>query len=291
MRKVEASVARFSRNDSQDIVQEALLRAVRHGVDCDAEPWLKTVARRIAIDRARAAREVVGLTDADVDASMSSNHGNPEAVLLANETLDLIRKALRAMPARYRDALLTYVEEQETAGVARRLGISNNATWTLLSRARARLRKELHRVGYAAGVFAFRFQRWSENATTAVASVGVAATVALSNAPAPVQDVTPPRIAAPIEAPAPARAPVAVPPPLQTAKPRPSSEPAPPAIEDALPAETPNAQTVARYEVHSCTPLPELGVEVEIVEEQRSLLGELLQIVPEPLRVIDQPDC
>jgi hypothetical protein len=32
MRRVEASVARFSRNDSADIVQEALLRAVRHGV-------------------------------------------------------------------------------------------------------------------------------------------------------------------------------------------------------------------------------------------------------------------
>jgi hypothetical protein len=58
-----------------------------------------------------------------------------------------------------------------------------------------------------------------------------------------------------------------------------------------LPAETPHAQTVARYEVHSCTPLPELGVEVEIAEEQRSLLGELLQTLPEALRVIDQPDC
>ena len=288
IRRVESSVARFSRNDAPDIVQEALVRAVRHGVECDAEPWLKTVARRIAIDRARAAREVVALSEIE-DASTSSIHGDPEAVFLANETLDLVRKALLSMPARYRDALLAYVEDQETGAVARRFGISSSATWTLLCRARARLRKDLDRVGYEAGFFAFRFQRWSEEAATAVATVGVAVGVALSPVPASTPDVPPqPRTTATVAVPAHSPTPVVTSKPKVVAS---AVETTPSVLAKPSPVESKDERRVARYELHSCAPLLTIGVKVEVVEEQQSLIGGLIKTLPEPLRVIDQPDC
>jgi len=175
---VRGSVARFSRNDSQDIVQEALTRAVAHDVRGNLEPWLKTVSRRIAIDNARRAREfAIGAGD-DVDKVSATHAQSPEDVVLNNEGVGMIRRAMRSLPVRYRDALVAYSQDGDNSAVAAHFGISPNATCSLLSRARARLRAELDRVGYACGGVALKLQRWHREVATAAAGACFVAVVA-----------------------------------------------------------------------------------------------------------------
>lgn len=129
------------------------------------------MARRIAIDNARRRREYANGSAGDIDRLSSRTAVSPEDVVVANEGVGLIRKALRSLPSRYRDALVTYSEHRDNSAVAARLGVSDNAVGSLLCRARMRLREELDRVGYAASALAFRFHRVSDIAATATAAV------------------------------------------------------------------------------------------------------------------------
>jgi len=179
--RVHGSVNRFSRNDSEDFVQEALTRAVARNVSGDLEPWLRTVSRRIAVDNSRKAREyAVGGAD-EVDVIGSRHAQSPEDVVLNNEGVGLIRRAMRSLPARYRDALIEYSQHGENTAVSTHLGLSSNATCSLLSRARARLREELDRVGYAFGSVALKMQRWHREVATAAAGAAFVAVVASSS--------------------------------------------------------------------------------------------------------------
>jgi len=194
--RVHASVARFSRNDSQDLVQEALARAVKHDVRGNLEPWLKTVSRRIAIDNARKAREIASGAADDVDTLTPHSSRGPEDIVLSNEGVGLIRRAMRSLPGRYRDALVAYSEQRDNAAVAERFGLSANATCSLLSRARSRLREELGRVGYAFGGICLKLQRWQhEVATAAAAACFVVVVAASSSAAQPLRFVTTARVA------------------------------------------------------------------------------------------------
>jgi RNA polymerase sigma factor (sigma-70 family) len=200
---VRGSVARFSSNDSQDIVQEALTRAVAHDVRGNLEPWLRTVSRRIAIDNARRAREyAIGAAD-DVDKVFSPGSQSPEDIVLNNEGVGMIRRAMRSLPVRYRDALLAYSQEGDNGAVAEHFGISSNATCSLLCRARSRLREELDRVGYAFGAAAMKLQRWHREVATAAAGACFVAVVAGSSGA-----VATPAAHEPVPAPAVAAAPV-----------------------------------------------------------------------------------
>src|SRR5712692_10612458 len=90
---VRSSVARFSRDDAHDIAQEAIARAIRHNVGGNLEPWLKTVARRIAIDNARRRREYASGDAADVERLARPDARTPEDVIVNNESVGLIRRA------------------------------------------------------------------------------------------------------------------------------------------------------------------------------------------------------
>lgn len=179
MRNVRASVARFSRNDADDIVQEAMTRAVRRGVECDAEPWLRIVARRIATDHSRRAREFASEA-ADLERASGTVTSSPEDIVVANDSVGVIRRALNALPTRYRDALVTYADGQDHTQLAERFDLSPSATWSLLCRARARLRQELDRVGYAAAFFGFRIQRLVGDLSTAGAVTCIAISAAVA---------------------------------------------------------------------------------------------------------------
>jgi RNA polymerase sigma factor (sigma-70 family) len=196
---VRSSVARFSRNDSQDLVQEAMARALRHNVTGNLEPWLKTVSRRIATDNSRRAREYATGGAAEVERLIPPAATTPEDVVINNESVGLIRRAMHSLPARYSDALVAYADERENGAVAARLGISSNATGSLLCRARARLRQELDRVGYAFGAVVMKLQRWNHEVATATAVACFVGAVALSGGPAAsAVHVTPaPAVAAP----------------------------------------------------------------------------------------------
>lgn len=291
MRNVRASVARFSRNDADDIVQEAMTRAVRHGKDCDAEPWLRVVARRIATDHSRRAREFPS-EPADIERASRTFASSPEEVVVANDSVGVIRRALDALPTRYRDALVTYAEEQDHAQLAERFDLSPNATWSLLCRARARLRQELNRVGYAAAGVAFRVQQLLGDlaAAGAVSCIAIGAAVV-----GPVAADAAERRIAPV-----AESAVTVsqqsatrtvraaltPPPARTPVTTEVKKVAKEAIERA---------TIARYEVQPCAPKGRpllVGPHVSIVDDGRaSVVGRLVERLPEPLRTMEDTGC
>jgi RNA polymerase sigma factor (sigma-70 family) len=285
--RVESSVRRFARNDAQDIVQEALTRAVRAGVDCNSEPWLRTVTRRIAIDNTRRAHEVAVGGSRELELLAPSATGNPEQTAIANETSGVIRKALASIPSRYRDVLLTYAEDAKTSKVAERFGISASASYGLLFRARTRLRQELDRVGYAFGLLAFRFRRWSSDIAAAAAICMTAATLISG----PTATATAGH--------APARRPVvvsAIPGRAGTITTQPANAVTkttvvPPAIARTIKKLPP----IAEYRVHTCgpdgKPLP-LGARASMPDkEQHSIVGPVLRKLPDDVRNLQVGTC
>jgi hypothetical protein len=104
--------------------------------------------------------------------------GDPEEAFVRAERSAEVRKALENLPKRYREALLTYAEGDSPAVVASKMGLSANAAWTLLSRARSRLKLQLEHVGYAPVALLSRV-RWRGIALGGAAAA-TAAAVAMS---------------------------------------------------------------------------------------------------------------
>jgi RNA polymerase sigma-70 factor (ECF subfamily) len=275
--RVRASVSRFG--DSDDVVQEAYARAVRRRIPGDLEPWLRTVARRIAIDNARRRHELAAGDAIDVDRLRTPSVPTPEDVVIGNESVGLIRKAIRSLPTRYRDALVAYSEHRDNSAVADHLGVSTNAAGSLLCRARMRLREELDRVGYAAGAVLVKLQRVPDLAVTATAAVCFVAVIAGPTAAAPDgprTSVTPDAVAAFEAFPTRAAAqnePVAP----QPARSRPAA-----AANSPLDDLTEQVEIV-RYEVEACTktgkrlPTPYITV---IREGRKSVIGATVDSLP-----------
>jgi RNA polymerase sigma factor (sigma-70 family) len=176
--RVRASVHGIAGQDSPDCVQEAFTRAIANGIPTDAEPWLKTVAKRVAIDKFRRRHEYASGAPVELEALIHDHDGDPQEAFVRAERSAEVRAALAKLPARYREALITYAEEDSPAAVASRLGLSANAAWTLLSRARSRLRLQLEQLGYAPVAWLGRV-RWRGFAIGGAAA-GVATAVAMS---------------------------------------------------------------------------------------------------------------
>lgn len=293
MRRVRLSMARMRPGEAEDIVQETMLRAVRKGIALDAEPWLRTVAKRVAIDNSRRDREIASGGSAELEL-MARSEVSPEDQVLTREAVGAVRDALGTLPPRYRDALIAYVEEDESAaGVARRFGLSDGATWTLLCRARARLRTELERVGYAIFIFVQRFGGSGDSETAGKgAAIAAAAIAALAIGGAAVD--TEPRAPSPPErviSSAPATSNAHTPEPTVGSSPEAVGSSDQRMDTDAAPeVEVPEAPTkLAQYQVGTCLLSPDdepvgVGLSIEDTDEQRSLVGGLLQKLPEPLR-------
>jgi RNA polymerase sigma factor (sigma-70 family) len=283
MRRVSNGVRGVANGDTEDVVQEALARALKSGVSLEAEQWLRTVAKRVAIDKHRRRREMPSGAPTDLE-KWTTGSDDPEDAYIRAERSQAVRDALSQLPPRYRNALLAYAEEDSPAAVANRLGLSATATWTLLSRARSRLKLQLEQVGF---VPAMVFSGNRPRLRTLLAAGAVAAT-ATGAAILPRADV--PQIDRPS---APKVAAVA-PPAGQT----PVESKVADAVTDLLPV-APDAVTdqvddvvAGAGEVKTDVKLgtcigpngKELGVELSIIDQQKSLLTKLLEVIPEPLR-------
>ncbi len=282
MTNVERSMRRFSRNDSQDIVQEAMARAVNSGVDCDAEPWIRTVARRIAIDKSRRAHEFASGGADDLDLIGSPQGHSPEDLAMSNAGMNLVGKAMQSMPSRYRDALLTYAEEQQADSVSKRFGISAAATWTLLSRARSRLRQELDRVGYAFGGIAVPLHHWAQEVSTACAAACVVVGATIGT----VHGVT----AKPVVPAKPAATTVSrVKLPSQPiVKVEAINAPALPAIKLPVKVASPAVrhQLVTEHATRVCRTITEAPVVTKVADATRTLLAPVTSKLPEPIQKV-----
>lgn len=134
--------------DAEDVYQEVFI-----GLACDAtefadgehlKAWLLRVALNRCRDLARRRRrhgEVVGLDDIAFEPAAP---GGPEADVLRSDEVNRLMWAVKALPAKQREAVqLHYGEGLSCDEVARVLKIKPSAVRMRLKRARERLQREL----------------------------------------------------------------------------------------------------------------------------------------------------
>lgn len=130
--------------DAEDVVQEAYLRAFQHFhafKGGDARPWLLAIVRNTYytwIQRNRVA-EVSAPFDEETDTRMS-DVPDPEALLLQETERQIIRRALRKLPAEFREVIvLREFEELSYKEIAEVIQVPVGTVMSRLARARKRL--------------------------------------------------------------------------------------------------------------------------------------------------------
>src|SRR5437588_8972582 len=153
-------------DDSYDLTLTAWEKAQRAWdrrpmVAMEIKPWLFRIARNACVDELRrrqlvrweplegSRRSANGEVTSTVPAAMlTSDSHDPEREVLRSERADLVRKALRRLPNRYRTCLLMReAEGLSCEEIGMRLQLSSGAVRTTLCRARQRLRVEYVALG------------------------------------------------------------------------------------------------------------------------------------------------
>jgi RNA polymerase sigma-70 factor, ECF subfamily len=131
----------------------------RPPVALEIKPWLFRIARNACVDELRrrqlvrwepleGTRRPSGETPAAPAALLCSDSHDPEREVLRSERADLVRRALRRLPTRYRTCLLMReAEGLSCEEIGNRLQLSSGAVRTTLCRARQRLRAEYVALG------------------------------------------------------------------------------------------------------------------------------------------------
>src|SRR5438046_398866 len=145
------SLARWltgSRADSEDVVQEACLRALR-GIgnfsNGNARAWVLTIVRHTAYDWLHKNRPAVLLLVEDVEAvkrtqSIEWDVETPETALIAQDDATLLEAAIATLPAPFRETLmLREVQELGYREIADVTGVSIGTVMSRLSPARRRV--------------------------------------------------------------------------------------------------------------------------------------------------------
>ncbi|MBM3308149.1 MAG: sigma-70 family RNA polymerase sigma factor [Candidatus Eisenbacteria bacterium] len=139
--------------DAEDVAQEAFVRA--HGAlagfrgDSKFSSWLYRIAVNRSLTHLKRRRRRPEPVDLGPGAdglalTLPSRGPDPERLVLDDEFRRRVRRAVGALPPRYRAAVtLFYLEERNYAEVAGALGIPVNTLKTHLHRARAMLREAL----------------------------------------------------------------------------------------------------------------------------------------------------
>ena len=134
--------------DAQDVVQESYLRAFRsfsgfHGTNGRA--WLLTIVRNTSYTLLKKNRAVDFTTPFDEEIHAAEHESaSPATILEHSEDSDLIRQALDALPAEFREILVLRHQEglsyKEIADIAQ---IPPGTVMSRLARARAKLKEYL----------------------------------------------------------------------------------------------------------------------------------------------------
>ena len=143
-----------NRADSQDVVQDACLRAlcgIGNFADGDARSWVLTIVRRTAYDwlnRNRSAATVFTEDWEDVEGAqlLRRDAATAESCLIDREDEALLQKAIAALPTHYRQTLvLRHVQGLTYSEIAEFTGVSIGTVMSRLSRARRHLTERLKR--------------------------------------------------------------------------------------------------------------------------------------------------
>ncbi len=142
---------------AEDVVQETFALALSRRGDYDpargtAGSWLTVLSRNVIRDHLRAHRrsDELQTTWERIDATLAQTFAAmaerplPGDVLERAETRDLVHMAIANLPDAYRNALTRkYVDGESLESLATELGISIDATKSLLARARRAFRETL----------------------------------------------------------------------------------------------------------------------------------------------------
>ena len=131
--------------EAEDVVQETLIKLWRAGDDVTVSdggigPWLKRVARNLAIDRQRRARKFDVVDEVPDTVSPAVQQSEIED----RERKSAVDAAIDELPERQRSALLLFHHEGfSVAEIASSLAVSEDAAESLLARARRGLKGRL----------------------------------------------------------------------------------------------------------------------------------------------------
>ena len=138
--------------ESEDIMQEAYVRAYQHLRQFEGRSsfvtWLTRIAMHEAFARARRLKRQTSLDDDEVfsEMDMPSATENPEHNVANQELHGALEAAISSLAPKYRSVImLRDVEEMSTAEAANALEISEEAVKVRLHRARALVRRALFR--------------------------------------------------------------------------------------------------------------------------------------------------
>ena len=133
-----------SEADAEDVVQDAYVRAFKFFSSFrgdDARSWLLTIVRNTWYGRfpRRAAGVTIVRTDEDVDGPPDESL-NPEALVMQQETVERVRRALEELPADFREVLvLRELEGLSYKEIAAVVTIPIGTVMSRLARGRERL--------------------------------------------------------------------------------------------------------------------------------------------------------
>lgn len=140
-------------SEAEDLVQETMIRAYKSIDSFDgAHPraWLLTIMRRANINAHRRQRPLTADPHADLErqtpAFGAAAATNPQDIVLESLMDDDVERSLDALDPRFRAViLLVDVDQLSYQEAADALGIPVGTIMSRLSRARARMRKQLNR--------------------------------------------------------------------------------------------------------------------------------------------------
>src|SRR5713101_5121292 len=134
--------------DAQDVVQEAYLRAFKsfsgfHG--SNGRAWLLTIVRNTSYTLLKKNRSADLTTSFDEEIHASGHESvSPAAILVHAEDAELIKNAMNALPAEFREILtLRHQESLSYNEIGEILKIPTGTVMSRLARARAKLREYL----------------------------------------------------------------------------------------------------------------------------------------------------
>ncbi len=157
-RRRQAAIYRFalhmsgSAASAEDITQEVFLALIRD--ECGFDPqrgtlsaYLFGIARKLVLRALERGRSDVVLDNQEEEGGYPelAVHDDPLAVMAQRETLDLMRRAVMALPRRYREVvILCDLEELDYADAADALGCPIGTVRSRLHRARALLLEKMN---------------------------------------------------------------------------------------------------------------------------------------------------
>jgi RNA polymerase sigma-70 factor (ECF subfamily) len=150
VRRITPRLQRYARrrlgdaHEAEELVQEALLRAYKHGdqllTEDDLIAWCTVVTGRLVIDRLRVRGRSVNVAEVPEGARVGRDTAE---VVVARDEARMALDALDAMPARQAAVLWAReVEGQAYDEIGQRFGMTEPAVRSILTRARKALRKE-----------------------------------------------------------------------------------------------------------------------------------------------------